>query len=184
MTTKKHLVLDHDVHLRLQRRKRELGISIKGIGNSILRTCLDRTAPLLDLVRDELIEMHKITAADYRGAVERVMARVAQQSAIDDAFPLPAEGETVVSGSWEIECIHHPSSGGVCIYNCTAHNLRKLMTPSHYHKQDMHVLVLSGVVAFYIGTDQRHLSANSGLYIPAGQVHAKVPLTQDTRCVG
>jgi len=181
VVSRKHLVLDHDVHLRLLRRKKILGISIRGIGNSILRVCLDKSIPMIEFLRDELVAMGKITPNEYDAAIQRAMKRAAEISRTDDSF-LPAGNEgAVVSGSWTIKRLHHLKPGNVRIYDFSVDNMRGLMTPSHYHSQDLHALVLSGVVAFHVGTDQHHLAATSGIHIPAGQSHSGVPLAADTR---
>ncbi|MBU1050921.1 hypothetical protein KKG90_12980 [Candidatus Bipolaricaulota bacterium] len=181
MATKKHLVLDHDVHLRLRRRKKTLGISIREIGNSILRICLDRSIPMIELLRDELVDMGKITTAEYDTAIELAMKRLARTCTTDDAFlPSGTEGSSK-SGSWDICHLCHLGPGNVRVYGFSARNMRKLMTPTHYHMQDLHALVLSGVVAFHVGTEQHHIGASSGFHIPAGQLHSTVPLTSDAR---
>ncbi|MBE0634829.1 hypothetical protein IH601_02360 [Candidatus Bipolaricaulota bacterium] len=181
MATKKHLVLDHDVHLRLQRRKKDLGMPIKEIGNSILRVCLDKSIPLIEFLRDELVAMGKVTLDEYDAAIKQAMEMASRTYTTDDAFLPSGEEGDAICGSWTIQCLHNLNPDNIRIYCFSTHDMRKLMTPSHYHSQDMHALVLSGVVAFHLETDQHHLSVNSGLHIPAGRVHSKVPLTPDAR---
>ena len=181
MTTKKHLVLDYDVHLRLQRRKKQLGLSIKAIGNAILRICLDKSPSMFALLGDELIGMGRITPDEYNAAIERTLKRAAQIYAADDVFLLSAGEGSVPYGSWELKCLYGPEDDGTRVFSLQTRDKRGLMTPVHCHREDLHALVLSGKVVFQVGADQHVVGANSGIHVPAGQVHATSPLSSSAR---
>ena len=80
--TQKHLVLDHDVHLRLAKRKREIGLSLRDIGNLILREVLSQPRLLVNTVGDRLVDLGLVDAEQFREALEHATAQIRQSAEI------------------------------------------------------------------------------------------------------
>jgi len=180
MTQKKHFVLDHDVYLRLMRRKRETGLTASRIGNAILRTCLDANASFYRDLRERLVANGSLSEVAFDEAFRETVC--SQSEAIEDwrdLLKLSDEGHQVV-GSWEIREIG--SCKGACqVLEFLARDGRGQPIPLHHHAQENRVQVLSGHVLFVV--DYRHvlLGAPEVLTIPSGSIHTATPLTDDAR---
>ena len=180
MTQKKHFVLDHDVYLRLMRRKRETGLTASRIGNAILRTCLDANASFYRDLRERLVARGSLTGAAFDEAFRETVC--SQSESIEDwrdLLELTDEGHGVV-GSWEVREIG--SCKGACqVLEFVARDGRAHPIPLHHHVQENRVQVLAGQVLFVV--DYRHvlLGEPEALVIPSGTIHTATPLTADAR---
>jgi len=182
MAQRKHFVLDHDVYLRLMRRKRETGLTASRIGNAILRTCLDGSASLFRLLRDTLVESGKLTGEEFDEAIAETIRSLHQTS--DDWTTLLVEGEggSTIVGSWEVRELGTCVGLDDChIFEFVARDGRERPIPLHHHAQKNRVQVLAGSVLFVV--DCRHvlLRVPESLVIPSGCIHMATPLTEDAR---
>jgi len=179
--SRKHLVLDHDVHLRLMRRKRETGLAASQIGNAILRVCLDGSVPQFELLRDTLVSAGKLTEADFDEAIaETIDALRAKTENWTDCLP-ESQSEPSNPGSWEIREIGEQEDGALRLLEFRARDRRERPTPAHHNAADVHVLIVSGHVLFAVNSRHSLHTAPSTLHIPAGSIHLSVPLTEDAR---
>ena len=71
----KHLVLDDDVYLRLSRRKARTRLTMRTIGNSILRSMLSHRR-LPDAIGERLIRMGKVSREEYARVLEESIKEV------------------------------------------------------------------------------------------------------------
>lgn len=181
MATKKHLVLDYDVYLRLNKRKRETGLPASTIGNAILRTCLDHTAQRVDLLREVMSEAGKITRDEFDEFLAKTAVLSRELSADGDELLQTATKEPIEAGSWMMRVNYQASDGALVVVECWVHDRRKRPVKSYYHNDGVHVLVLNGSVLYQIMGDQHILHARDTLYIPGGAVHAATPLSDDAR---
>jgi len=107
MSTKKHLVLDDDVHEALEQRKGLTGSSIKDIGNDVLRSSLESVF-LGDIIGRILVESGKVSENEYGQALEQAFTK------IKTTPNLPVERTlkgTLVAGSWESRQLFQRSDG-------------------------------------------------------------------------
>ena len=93
-------MLDRDVHLKLRRRKRQTGLTVKEIGNSVLRSMLSR--PLLsEVIAEKLVAMCKLSPKEYGGLVAEATREVDKATKQIDSWIQRTTNGTFVSGSWE-----------------------------------------------------------------------------------
>jgi hypothetical protein len=179
MTRKKHLVLDHDVYLRLMRRKRETGLTASVIGNAILRTCLDGNASLYRQLRERLVASGDLTERAFDEAFRNMVCSLAEMSEEWRGLR-DSDEESCVVGSWEVRKI------GICEGACrvlefAARDGRDIPIVLHYHPEESRIQVLAGQVLFIVDYQHMLLGAPEALTIPSGCFHAATPLTDDAR---
>ncbi|QAA75963.1 MAG: hypothetical protein BIP78_0195 [Candidatus Bipolaricaulis sibiricus] len=178
-----HLVLDDDVHRALKARKKQVGITVKEIGNSALRAAL--ALPTLDeMIVEKLVETGKITPDDYDAAVAAAQAhlRAAQRKAIELFRPAPGS-KSVSVGSWTVREIYRSKDDSYAVFEHRARDGRRIAPPLHYHTES-HVwgIVLSGKILARTAQEERVLGVHEWTYYPPGVAHCSAPLTRDT-CV-
>ena len=96
--TQKHLVLDYDVHLRLMKRKSETGLSIRNIGNLILREALSQPHLLVDAVGEQLADLGLLTIEMYRQSVEQAVKEINERVAHCQELVSSGEDGTLIAG--------------------------------------------------------------------------------------
>ena len=181
MATKKHLVLDHDVYLRLCKRKRDTGLPLTKIGNAILRTCLDHTAQRVDLLREVMFEAGKLTREEFDELLAKTADVARQWSTNGDELLQAAIRDSAQAGNWAMSVDYRASNGTLMVVECWVRDRRKRPVKSHYHHDDEHVLVLNGSVLYQVREQQHILHTQNTLYIPGGVAHAVTPLSDDAR---
>ena len=78
MAADKHLVLDEDVHRKLKQRKRDTGLTVREIGNSVLRSVLWRQS-LSELIGRKLVESGALSAEEYTRIREAALNEAANE---------------------------------------------------------------------------------------------------------
>ena len=102
MAADKHLVLDEDVHRKLKQRKRDTGLTVREIGNSVLRSVLWRQS-LSELIGRKLVESGALSAEEYTRIREAALNEAANELyTTEKAIELTEKG-TVITGSWEAQ---------------------------------------------------------------------------------
>ena len=174
-STPKHLVLEDDVHRTLKAKKGLAGLSIREIGNAVLRSSMDREH-LPDIVGDILVGMGRLSEDEYRQVLEQAAAE-AQRIGEATASPVTRTREgTLVSGSWEMENVLTSRSSLFQILECWARDGHRLPMEAHRHDADEFVIALRGRTLVTMNGVPVALGARNMLQIPAGCVHSGTPL--------
>jgi quercetin dioxygenase-like cupin family protein len=175
MSTKKHLVLDDDVHEALEERKELTGSPIKEIGNSVLRSYLESVL-LGDILGNILIKKGLVSKSDYEQAIEQASAQLKKP------HKLPIQRTTkgtVVAGSWESRQLFQRSDGAFQIIELWTKDSRQLPIQQHSHPGDEFLVLLKGRVILTMNGVPYTLRSLNMLQIPAGAVHSLKPCDCD-----
>ena len=178
---KKHLVLDYDVHLRLQKRKRKTGLSLRSIGNMILRAVLSQPTLLTDAVGKRLVDSGLLELDAYEEAVRQAVEDVERASLDGTELAVPGQDGNLVSGSWELRNAYRSPDEAFQIIEAWAADPRKKATATHSHAEDEHMLVLSGSVMLTEEGQEMILSAGMCYHILEGRIHSAIPLDTSVR---
>ncbi len=181
--SQKHLVLDPDVHERLKSRKRQRGMTLREIGNAILRSVLNHPA-LSDEIAKKLVSQGKISVEDYRRARDEVVRELDSfHRQVDEVLKATTRG-TFVSGSWEVKVAQAGREFPYQIVDAWATDAKREPLPLHCHDaSDEYLLVITGRVLFSMEEHETLLEEGQIHRIPAGRPHAATPLTPATRAV-
>jgi len=180
MASKKHLVLDDDVYLKLRRRRARTRLSGKAIGNSILRSVLSRP-PLPEAIGKKLTEMGKVSKEEYEQAVADAIKDVQKVPAHVSEIVEPTDDETFVTGSWEFKELCRSPNGEFQVLECWARDKRYMLVKPHFHSEVEYFIVVTGRVQIESETGSQVLGPAEFLCIPPEAVHSNGPLTEDTR---
>jgi mannose-6-phosphate isomerase-like protein (cupin superfamily) len=175
MSTKKHLVLDDDVHEALEQRKGLTGSSIKDIGNDVLRSSLESVF-LGDIIGRILVESGKVSENEYGQALEQAFTK------IKTTPNLPVERTlkgTLVAGSWESRQLFQRSDGSFQILESWTRDSRKLPMQAHQHAAEEFFVVLAGRIIVTMSGTPYTLRPLSMLQVPGGVIHSVEPLDDD-----
>lgn len=183
LSTKKHLVLDPDVHAKLSTRKRRSNLTIREIGNTMLRSVLSRPS-LSEIIGKRLVEAGIVTAEAY----ERVRAEALQDAAVHIHEPSRVvhwtPRGTFVSGSWEAQETFRSPSGDYQVLEAWARDGREHPMPTHCHKGIEILFVVNGALLATLEDAQAEaILAGSVLRIPATMSHTIAPVARETRAV-
>jgi len=178
---KKHLVLDNDVHLRLQKRKKSTGLTQQSIGNLILRSVLSQPNLLMETVGKKLADSGAIPLEEYEEVVKSAVRDIGQSATEGTTLLEPGPENSLVTGSWQVNLLHRSPDDSFQIVEVRARNARKEPIADHIHSEDEYVLVLSGCVM--LGDAGRHvlLEPDSCYRIQSGHLHSLVPLGGDVQ---
>jgi mannose-6-phosphate isomerase-like protein (cupin superfamily) len=179
---KKHLVLDHDVHLRLQKRKKSTGLTQQSIGNLILRSALSQPNLLMETVGKKLADSGAIQPEEYEEIVKSAIRDIGQTASTDTALLEPGPGDSLVAGSWQIEQLYCSPDNSFQVVEAWARNARNEPVAHHMHSEDEFVVVLSGCVMLEdAGRHTLLLEPGSQFRIQSGHLHSLVPLGRDVQ---
>jgi mannose-6-phosphate isomerase-like protein (cupin superfamily) len=175
----KHLVLDEDVHRALKKKKSETGVNVKDLGNSALRTVLER--PLLaEAIGERIISSGLLSAEQFgqlrRDALRDITSPIPQTASVFQA----TENNTLVSGSWEIKELALDEERGFQIFLMWARDQRFNPIPVHTHDGMEFFITLSGAIMLTVDAESNVVTAPHCQMIPYGASHSTVPLTLDT----
>ena len=176
--TRKHLVLDDDVHEALVGRRDMTGLPISKIGNSILRAHI--AAVLLeDLVGRALVERGRISQDEY-SEVLRQASNELRRSFRPGHPPVEAtaDGE-LISGSWGVKSVFSSPDGAFQILECWARDSLQQPMGQHSHDADEFFIALSGRALFVMHGLPFTLMPGNTLQVPAGAAHSAVPLNAE-----
>ncbi len=179
-----HLVLDDDVHKALKARKKKTGITVKEIGNSVLRAALSIPTKE-ELIVEKLVETGKITRKDYdqaTAAADRAL-KAAQKRAVE-AVTRDVARKTLTIGSWEGHELYCSPDNLVQIFDHWARDAKKIPTPELVHDEsDVWAIVVSGKVRLRVGKEERVLGPHEMAHVGPGTPHVSTPLTRATRVI-
>ena len=178
---KKHLVLDHDVHLRLQKRKKSTGLTQQSIGNLILRSVLSQPNLLMETVGAKLVKSGTIPLEEYEEVVKSAIQDIGQSAAKGTALFEPGPGNSLVTGSWQVNLLHRSPDESFQIIEARARNARGEAIVHHIHDEDENMLVLSGCVMLEDAGRHILLEPDSCYRIQSGHSHSAAPLSGDVR---
>lgn len=178
---KKHLVLDNDVHLRLQKRKKSTGLTQQSIGNLILRSVLSQPNLLMETVGKKLADLGTIPLEEYEEVVKSVIRDIGQSAAKSTALLELGPGDSLVTGSWQVNLLHRSPDDSFQIVEAWARNARNEPVAHHIHSEDEYVVVLSGCVMLEDAGRHTLLDPGSCFRIPTGDLHSLVPLGGDVQ---
>jgi len=178
MSTKKHLVLDDDVHEILKGTKELTGSSIKEIGNSVLRTSMESVF-LGDIVGRILVDKGKVSEDEYGRALEQASTELRlSQATVRVPVEMTKKG-TLVAGSWETRQIFRRSDGAFQVLECWTRDSRQLPMQAHRHANDEFFIMLHGRTIITMSGTPYTLGSLNILQVPAGVVHSVRPLDAD-----
>lgn len=182
MTTRKHLVLDDDVYLKLKRRKARSKFSAKAIGNSLLRSALSHPS-LFEVIGRVLVDMEKLSPEEYKQVVAEAERQIQVVPHRVSEVMKVSERKTFISGSWEWKEIWKSPDEGFQVLECWARDKKKVSIPAHYHREREFVIVLAGRVNIQTETESHILEPGGFFCISPDLMHSAAPLTADARAV-
>jgi len=180
MPKHKHLVLDYHVHQLLVSARRRTGVSMRRIGNTILRCSLRRWATLHRLLGDALHEVAGVREDQFTRAIAMAFERLHETSQLDSDF-CTGESPLQVWNGWRIRSLDDEMEGSTRVLEYTLVSHRLVAMPLHCHEEDVHLLCLNGHALLTISGSQQLLAPNQSANINAGADHSVVPLSQDIR---
>jgi len=179
----KHLVLDPDVHESLTQKKRQKGVPLRQIGNSILRNALDRPE-LTDAVAKALIRSGKISREEYEQARRDALASLEGYHASVAGLVKPTSEGTLRSGSWEFASTGSRIPSEYHIIEAWSTDSDQQPLPLHCHESsDEFIVMIEGRLLLMLADSQRILVKGDLDKIPSGTPHSVTPLTDDTKAV-
>lgn len=183
MPPDKHLVLDPDVHERLKSRKRQLGTTVREIGNAVLRSVLDQP-PISEVIAKKLIREGKISAEDYHLAREEALSELHGLHREVAEVLHSKEGGTFTSGSWEVSIGQSGAALHYQVFDAWALDDEGRPLDLHCHAEsNEYFIVLEGRVLITLNEKEIMLDKGDCFRIQPGLAHAVTPLTNTTRAV-
>ena len=180
MSTRKHVNLDMDVHLKLVKQRKQSHLTIKAIANGILRCALSSGRLLQEAIGEILVERGYIDTEEYSDVTQAAYERVRACSIPDDESFVRVAQSIYTAGSWTVKLLHACPEGSHQILEASARDARRRATPIHVHNSTECLVVLSGSVVAHLGDRVQMLKANDSLSIPSGTPHSMTPLTRET----
>ena len=180
MKSKKHLVLDDDVYLKLRRRKARTKLSEKAIGNSILRRVLSQQ-PLLEAIGEKLIEMGKVTMEEFDQATADAIRQVQKVPAHFSDIVEATDQRTFITGGWEFRELFISQDRTFQVLEYWARDDKKVHQKPHCHAESQYFLVLAGRVEIQSEEESQILAPTEFLGIAPETVHSSTPLSNDAR---
>jgi len=182
MATRKHLVLDDDVYLKLKRRKARTKFTVKRIGNSLLRSELSHRS-LPEAVGKVLVDMEKLSPEEYKEVLAEAERQIKTVPRSISEISKVSESNTFTSGSWKWKEIWKSSDEAFQVLESWARDAKKAPMQLHYHSEHEYLIVLAGRVSVQTETRDHILEAGDSFCISPELVHSTVPLTRDVRVV-
>jgi len=180
MSSGKHLVLDDDVYLRLSRRKVRTRLTMRTIGNSILRSVLSHRR-LPDAIGDRLIRMGKVTREEYERVLAESLKEVEKAPPHVSKIIHATDHKSFTSGSWEFQELWRKPNGAIAVVECWARDAKRVPMKSHFHAESEFLIVTRGRVQVQTERETRVLEEGDSFSLPAGQIHSNGPLSDDAR---
>ena len=171
----KHLVLEPDIHKALKTEKGLTGLSIKEIGNAILRTTLEESH-MVDLIGSLLVSTGKLSEDEVQQVLKQARLGTKRTRTASAPPVSRTRAGTLISGSWEIANIVSSDDKLYQILECWARDSDRQPMDAHSHKSDEYIIVLKGRVSLTMGGKQFVLCPQNMIQIPADCIHAATPL--------
>ena len=179
----KHLVLEDDVHRDLRRKKDQTGLTVRDIGNCILRAILKHEllgdavcSKLVDrgiVSREQLVETRKQVVEELRASCKDVSDLVRH-----------SDRDTLISGSWALRELYCAPDGSFQIVSARARDHRKRPFLPHTHASEELFVVLTGSLFITIDDRNEIVSAPGYVRVPQQAIHSTTPGSSDTLVLG
>ena len=180
MSTRKHVNLDMDVHLKLTKQHKRSKLTIKSIANSILRCALSGEKLLREIIGEVLIEKGCIAEEGYVDVVDHAFERIRARATADQTvFEKCSDGE-FTAGSWKIKVLHCCPHGSHQVVEASGRDARRRSTSFHVHSVTETAVVVSGHVIVHLEDRIRLLDPLDSICILPGTAHSMTPLTANT----
>jgi len=181
--SEKHLVLENDVHRKLCHKKEDTGLTLRDLGNTLLRTLLSQEpfheAVFSKLVRNGYMSREQLDAVLGESLKE---LRTKAPSAAD-LTPRPSDGAIAV-GSWSIREVYRAPDDSCQILVSRARDARKRPFPPHTHLGEEMFVVVEGSLVVSVDHRSAVISAPGYVHVPRNAVHSTTPATADTLVIG
>ena len=179
MTSKKHLVLDQDVHEALSQRRELTGMPIGRIGNGILRSHI-HAALHERLLGEELVQGGHISWQQYERILENVDRR-ARSGRSSGTAPVERVGQSeFIAGSWQIETLLDSPVGAFQLLECWARDPHLHPLSQHAHAAEEYLIGLGGRCIVVMRGIPMILTKGCVFRIPERVIHSATPLGEDT----
>jgi len=174
-------VLDYDVHLHLKRGKQRLGITVKELGNTLLRRVLSQ--PLLDeVIGQRLVQMGRLSPEEYTQVVAEATNEIRKRAAKAKDLIRINPDHTLIFGPMQVRSVVRDPDGAFQVFESRLEDLRKKPIPPHHHDEEQQfIIVLSGKLLVDVEGSPSLLEPLMSLHIPSGAVHSSLPLTEELR---
>ena len=179
MPSRKHLVLDQDVHEALSQRREMTGVPIGQLGNKILRSHI--LSSLCErLMGEELVQRGHVSWEEYESILESVDRRARSRRSIGPA-PVERVGEReFIAGSWEIHNLFESPVGAFQLLESWARDPHMHPLSQHAHAGEQYVVVLEGRCIVVMKGIPSILTKDCVLRVPSGVTHSATPLDADS----
>lgn len=180
MASDKHLVLDGDVHKALKEKRKGVGLTIREIGNSILRAVLSRPFPS-EIIGKKLIEKGMITREELADLMVEVAGETTSLANPYTELVEVTANRTTISGNWETRELFIASDGSYELREGWVRNGEHEKVKPHYHDQPELIFVLNGRVEIDTDLGKHKLETLDSVLIPPKVIHSTSPLTSNAR---
>ncbi len=179
----KHLVLDPEVYELLALRKKATGLTMKELGNLVLRASLGLPSPWENALH-ALVRSGKLKPEDYDEALNLVLEEMnAQVIRVDELGASGHQSEGSL-GSWAGRELARAPDGRWQVMEAWGQDNRRAFTLPHLYRHVEAVgLLVSGQLALRCPTGIEIFEAPHFFHFPKGHVCASAPLSTETRVV-
>lgn len=180
--THKHLVLDEDVHRALKKKKSETGVNVKDLGNSVLRSVLER--PLLtEAIGRRIVSSGLLSEAEFSELRKEALRDITQPHSKTGSVFQPTANNTFTAGSWEMRELACDLENQFQVFMMWARDLQFRSIPLHTHDGMEYWLVLSGAMMITVDAESQVLKAPETHVVRQGESHSSAPLSLETMLI-
>jgi len=180
LATNKHLVLDADVHKALKEKRRRVGLTIREIGNSILRAVLSHPFRS-EVIGKKLIEKGMVTPEEFTDLMTEVIGETTGLAIPYAELVEITPSRTLVSGNWESRELFVARDGSFELLEGWVRKGEHAQVKPHYHNQSEFTFVLNGEIEIETDLGKRKLEALESVLIPPMVMHSTTPITSNAR---
>ena len=179
----KHLVLEDDVHRELRRVKDQTGLTVRDIGNCVLRALL-RHESLGDAVCSKLVHDGLVSRQQVAETRKEVVEALRERCKSVSDLVRHADRDTLISGSWTLRELYCAPDGSYQIISAHARDSRKRPFLPHTHASEELFVVLSGSLLITIDDRSEIIAAPGYVRVPEQAVHSTTPGSAATLVLG
>lgn len=178
----KHLVLDEDVHRALKNKKSETGVNVKDLGNSVLRSVLER--PLLtEAIGRRIVSSGMMSEEEFSELRKEALRDITEPLTKNPSVFQPTAHNTFTSGSWEMRELACDPENQFQIFLMWARDLQFKAIPLHTHEGMEYWVILSGAMMVTVDAETQVLKAPGAQIVPQGASHSSAPLSSETMLI-
>jgi len=178
----KHLVLEEDVHRALRKKKTETGITVKDLGNCVLRSVLERPL-LVEAIGEQLVADGLLNEEQFDVIRNEALAKICMSAAEVSTIVHPTSRNTVASGSWEIEELAKDTAGTYQVLLAWVRDHRMRSIKMHKHVGVEFLILLKGSALVTIDIESQVMAAPTTVTVPAHAFHSVTPLERGTQMI-